>query len=265
MYNKLQLALKYIHFFVTASDRRGHGVHSPFVFTFITEVLNDRRYFYAYERIEALRSRLLQRSDKIEVLDYGAGSSVLKSNIRRVKDIAGWSLKSPKFGQLLFRIVHHYQPRTIIELGTSLGITSAYMAAAGSGAKVITLEGAPAIASIARWQFDQLGLANIELVEGSFDETLPGVLEKATTVDLGFVDGNHRKEPTLRYFNKLLPYLHNASILILDDIHWSREMEEAWEEIKNHRRVTCSIDLFFMGIILFNPDFKEKQHFKIRF
>lgn len=213
-----------------------------------------------------MRSHLRQRSDKIEVLDYGAGSSVLKTDVRRVKDIAKWSLKSPKYGQLLFRIVHHYQPRRIIELGTSLGISSAYMAAAaGSLAKVITLEGAPAVASIARLQFIQLELGNIELIEGRFDVTLPGVLEKVMTVDLGFVDGNHRKEPTLRYVNELMPYLHSASILILDDIHWSREMEEAWEEIKNHQRVTCSMDFFFMGIVLFNPDFKEKQHFKIRF
>ena len=265
MYNKFQLAFKYLQYYFTAANGRGHGVHSPFVFDFITNVLNDQRFFYAYDRVEHLREAALHNNASLDVLDHGAWSSVIPSRYRKVKDIARWSLKPPKYARLLFRMVNYYQPGTIIELGTSLGITTAYLALANTAAKVYTFEGAPAIADIARQHFDRLGLSNIHLTEGNFDDTLRPTLAKAGRADFVFIDGNHRREPTLRYFNWLLPYAQPGSLFVFDDIHWSTEMEEAWEAIRLHPAVTCSIDLFFVGIISFSPDFKEKQHFSIRF
>lgn len=265
MYTPLQLALKFFRYYITAVNGRGHGTHSPFVYTFITEVLNDQRYFYSYHRIEALRQEMLTSAAMIEVEDFGAGSSVLKDKQRKIKDIARLSLKSSKYAKLLFRIANYYRAENILELGTSLGITTAYLASANKTAKVYTLEGAAAVAEIAKNNFRKLGLNNIIQTTGNFDNTLAGVLEQMKSVDLVFVDGNHRKEPTLRYAAQLTPYLHKGSIVIFDDIHWSREMEEAWDTLRMDAPVTCSIDLFFIGILFCNPDFKIKQHFVIRY
>ncbi|MFT3945559.1 MAG: class I SAM-dependent methyltransferase [Agriterribacter sp.] len=265
MYNKFQLALKYIHYYVTAANGKGHGVHSPFVFNFITNVLNDKRAFYAFSNIEYIREQLLHSDDVIEVQDFGAGSSVMQQKTRKISDIAKWSLKPRKYAQLLFRMVNYYQPKTIVELGTSLGITTAYLASANRNAAVYSFEGADTIAERAQAFFNKSGLQNIQLIKGNFDNTFLPALRRINEVDFAFIDGNHRKEPTLRYFNQLLPYLHNNAIVILDDIHWSREMEEAWNAIKLLDCVTCSIDLFFIGIVLISKDFKAKQHFAVRF
>ncbi len=261
MYTRFQLALKYLYYFISASSGKGHGVHSPFVFDFINRVLNDKDRYYAYQEIESLREELKTDETMVEVLDLGAGAS----GSRRVRDIARRSLKLPKYAQLLFRMVNYYQPVLVVELGTSLGITTAYLAAANKSRQVYTLEGAPAIAAFAKRNFESLHLTNVHQVTGNFDNTLQPLLEKIRKAAFVFVDGNHRKEPTIRYFHYLLPYIDNDSILVFDDIHWSAEMEAAWEEIRQHSTVTCTIDLFFIGIVLFNTDFKVKQDFTIRF
>ena len=208
---------------------------------------------------------MLNDSSEIEVADFGAGSTVLKTNKRVVSKMAASSLKPKKFAQLLFRLVNYYKPKNIIELGTSFGITTSYLACANKNAQVYTLEGSTAIADKARQNFAILNAKNIELIEGDFAKTLPDLIEKIKQVDLVFVDGNHRKIPTLQYFEQLLPYATNDSIFIFDDIHWSKEMEEAWEIIKAHKAVTLSIDLFFIGIVWFRKDFMIKQQFSIRF
>ncbi|MES2330477.1 MAG: class I SAM-dependent methyltransferase [Bacteroidota bacterium] len=265
MYSPFTLGAKYIKYYLTASNGNGHGMHSPFVFTFITKVLNDDRSFYAYQNIESLRQLLLNDQQQLTIEDFGAGSRVKKNNVRSVSDIAHSSLKPKKFGQLLFRIVDAYAPQNILELGTSLGITTAYLASAKAGCTVVTMEGAKAVAAVARKNFTKLDLKNIELVEGNFDETLPATIKKMESIDMVFVDGNHRYEPTVRYYRELLPAMHEYSILIFDDIHWSKEMEQAWDEIRKDEAVTLSIDLFFIGLVFFRKEQKVKQHFVIRF
>ena len=162
-------------------------------------------------------------------------------------------------------MVKYYQPATVVELGTSLGITTSYLSLAKADANLITMEGSGEIARIAKLNFKTLGLKNIELIEGNFDNTLSPNVSRLSSVDFAFIDGNHRKEPTERYFRELLPKTNNDSILVFDDIHWSSEMEAAWETIKNNTAVTCSIDLFFIGLVFFRKEFQEKQHFRIRF
>ena len=218
-----------------------------------------------YEKVEALRNQLLNDHTILEVEDFGAGSMMDKKNKRTISSIAKNASKPKKFGQLLFRIVKYYQPSTILELGTSLGITTSYLSLARPDARLTTMEGSKEIARIVKQNFKILELKNVELVEGNFDDTLLSVVRGLSTVDLAFIDGNHRQEPTQRYFQELLAKSNNDSILVFDDIHWSSEMEAAWETIKNNAAVTCSIDLFFIGIILFRKEFKEKQHFVIRF
>ena len=265
MFTKFQLAKKYLNYYFAASNGKGHGIHSPFVFDFIKNVLRDKKKYDCYDVIETGRQKLLKQSARIEVEDFGAGSTIIKTKKRVVADMAGSSLKPKKYAQLLYRIVKYYKPETIVELGTSFGITTSYLAAGNTNGKVYTIEGSPAIAEIAQKTFDRVGLKNIELTTGDFNNTLPALLTKLNTVDLAFIDGNHRKEPTLDYFTKLINHSTLNSILIFDDIHWSAEMETAWAEIKLHPSVTLTIDLFFIGIVFINPDFKIPQHFTIRF
>ena len=266
MYSPVQLALKYIRYWLTASNGRGHAVHSPFVFEFITEVLNDDRCYYCFETIEQLRENLKLDTTELILQDYGAGSRVHASYSRKTADIASSSLKPKKFAQLLFRMVNFYQPQNILELGTSLGITTAYLASANMNVPVITMEGAKAVAAVARVNFRQLQLNNIEIIEGNFDDTLTSTINaQSALIDFAFIDGNHRNEPTIQYFEQLLLKATDRTVLVFDDIHWSREMEAAWEHIKAHPSVTLTIDLFYIGIVFFRTEQKVKQDFSIRF
>ncbi|HUS02558.1 MAG TPA: class I SAM-dependent methyltransferase [Chitinophagaceae bacterium] len=265
MYSRSQLAKKYIHYYLTASNGKGHGVHSPFVFDFIKNVLNDKKDYDRYHSIEKLRGELLQDRRSIEVEDFGAGSLAVPHRQKKISDITRSFLKTKKFAQLLFRIVQYYKPATIVELGTSLGITTAYIACAHKASEVFTLEGSKNVAAIAEDNFEKLGLQNVKVVKGNFDDTLPGLLSEIEKIDLVFVDGNHRKVPTLHYFQKFLQKSNDQSVFIFDDIHWSAEMEAAWKEIQQHPSVTLTIDLFFIGLVFFKKDIKAKQHFVIRF
>lgn len=265
MYSRFQLAKKYVQYYLSASNGKGHGIHSPFVFNFIIKVLNDKKKYSAYSLIEQQRKALLKNSNLIEVEDFGAGSSIIKSNKRMVSAIASTSLKSKKYAQLLFRIVNYYQPATMVELGTSFGISSSYLALGNVKGQVYTCEGSSSIAAIAQNNFTKFGLQNIHLIKGDFASTLSPLLNKLKEVDLAFVDGHHQKKATLDYFNLLLHHSKSSSILIFDDIHWSAGMEEAWAVIKAHPSVTLTIDLFFIGIVFINPNFKIPQHFSIRF
>ncbi len=265
MYSSTQLAVKYLRYYVTASSGKGHGIHSPFVFEFITRVLNDNKSYEAYYKVEGLRQRLLTDTRLLQIEDFGAGSTAGNTKEKRVQAIAKNAAKSKKFGQLLFRIANYYQPVSMVELGTSLGISAAYLAMGNPAGTLVTCEGAPAIAAVATDNLSQLGIGNATVTTGNFDQTLPQVLSQTTVVGLAFVDGNHRKRPTLQYFENLLPAMTATGILIFDDIHWSREMEEAWQQIKDHPACLLSIDLFFIGLVFFNPAFKVKQHFVIRF
>jgi len=265
MYSKPQLLLKYLQYFFTASNGKGHGMHSPFVFDFITKILNDKTIYPEYEKVEALRNQLLNDNTVLEVEDFGAGSVIDKKNKRTISSISKNAAKPKKFAQLLFRMIKYYQPPSVLELGTSLGITTSYISLAKPDARLITMEGSKEIAEVTKRNFRNLEIRNIEIVEGNFDNTLSSVVRGLSTVDFAFIDGNHKKDPTERYFKEFLAKTNNDSILVFDDIHWSSEMEAAWETIKKDAAVTCSIDLFFIGIVFFRKEFKEKQDFVVRF
>lgn len=253
---------EYIHYFLRA---RGIGnIHSPFVYDFMSNVLYDNRHFYAYDEIERLRNRLLLSKEEISVTDYGAGAVSTVPVTKTVRQVLKTSANPARRAQLLFRIAAHYQCRTIIELGTSLGITAMYLGASGRKAKVITLEGAQSLADRALKNFHELNIQNIELKPGTFEHTFPAALQQLKKADLIFFDGNHRKKATLDYFHQALPYSHENSIFIFDDIYWSQGMKEAWDEIKSHAAVTLSLDLFSFGIVFFRKQL-SKQNFVLRF
>ena len=255
---RLKFILKYIRYYFVAQNE--NDIHSPFVFDLLTNIIKDNNPFYIYEEIEATRSELLQSNKNITVRDFGTGSF----NKRKVKDIAKHSAKSPKYAQLLFRLINHFQPETLLELGTSLGISTLYQAAVNKNSKLITLEGCPQTAEIAGQNFRKLNINNIELVIGDFDDTLPDILKQLNKLDYVFFDGNHRKEPTISHFQQCLPFINNNTFFVFDDIHWSGDMERAWETIKEHPQVTITLDLFFIGLVFFRKEV-EKQHFVIWF
>jgi len=265
VYSSLQLAKKYLHYYLTSLNGKGHGMHSPFVFQFILHVLNNKSNYIPPKEIEELRNRLLDDKREIEIEDLGAGSRINAKKIRRLQQLARAAVKPKKYSQLLFRLGSHYKPHHIVELGTSLGITTSYLAAANPTSNIITIEGSSEIARIAGENFRQLQLNNIKQEVGNFDDLLSSIIYKLPSIDLAYIDGNHRYQPTINYFHQFLEKHHNNTIMVFDDIHWSAEMERAWAEIQKHVAVRCTVDIFFLGFVFFRKEFKEKQHFTIRF
>ncbi|MFD2786436.1 O-methyltransferase [Hymenobacter rubripertinctus] len=255
--------LSFLRFLLRSGN--AHGLHSPFVFGLYTHVINHAGTFAANTRVETRRTELLADSTAIAVRDFGAGSHTGAGRTRRLRDIARTAAKPPRLAQLLFRLVNHFQPGTVVELGTSLGLTTAYLAAANSQARVLTFEGCPATAAVARQTFQAVGIHNVTLIEGNLDDTLtPTLAALPAPVDFAFFDGNHRYEPTLRYFEQLNRHRTDHSVFVLDDIHWSADMERAWATIQQHPDVTLTIDLFYIGLVFFRPN-QPKQHFALRF
>jgi predicted O-methyltransferase YrrM len=265
MYSKSQLAFKWFQYAIKASNGRGHGIHSPFVYEFVRHVLLDKRSYPAYEQIEQVRKSLLSDKRKLPLSDFGAGSASGNMGTKTISSIAATALSSGKFGRLLFRLARHYHAAKIIELGSSLGISTAYLASGNSSSHVTTMEGSPAIARIATETFERLDLKNISQLTGNFDEGLTRLISTNPPADLVFIDGNHRKKPVLEYFDAFLNKTSPASLIVVHDIHWSAEMEEAWTIIRGHPGVKMSIDLFSAGLIFFREEFKVKQEFIIRF
>ncbi|MEE2953653.1 MAG: class I SAM-dependent methyltransferase [Bacteroidota bacterium] len=215
-------------------------------------------------KIAKLRNQLLKSEKEIQINDFGAGSNINHSDKRKIKDIVRNSAKNQKFGQLLYKIAQLYKPSIILELGTSLGISTCYLASGNKESNVITLEGCSNTAQIAKNNFEEINQENIEIILGDFSDTLEKKLNKIKSVDLVFIDGNHKEKSTISYFKTILKYSHEETIFIFDDIHWSEGMEKAWQYIKKHKKVSCSIDLFFLGIIFLDKEFK-KTHSVVRF
>lgn len=240
-----------------------HGIHSPFIYKLVDEVIYDHQPKKVYGEIEHTRKKLLADDRLITVTDLGAGSHLNNNKQKKVSAIAANALKAPKLAQLLHRLVAYLQPETVIELGTCLGVTSLYLQQAAPKAKVYTLEGCPQTAAVAGAQFAEAGLNNIDLIVGNFDDTLYGLIEKLPQLDFVFVDGNHQKDATLKYFNWCLPKVHENTLLIFDDIYWSEGMKQAWAEIKAHPQVTATVDLFWIGLVFFKPG-QVKEDFMVK-
>lgn len=256
------MILDYIKYLLKAQDE--HSLHSPFMFDFYTKILKDKSQKAEYASIEALRKQLFRDKRLITINDFGAGAKTNKNTQRTVADIAQKSLKKPSIAQLFYRIIKHYQYNNIFDLGTSLGITTAYLGKANKEVKLKSFEGCGETAKIAQENFGKLSLKNIEIVVGNIDETLPESLNKTEQLDFVFFDANHRYEPTIRYFEQCLSKIHDSSCFIFDDIYWSEEMKLAWQTIQKHEAITVSIDLFWVGIVFFRKE-QPKQHFILKF
>ena len=257
-----KFARDYLKYYFTAKSR--HGVHSPFVYELIDEVIYDFGAKTAYLPIEQIRQQLLQSKAKVTVVDLGAGSHINKNHVKEVREIAKNALKPPRLAQLIYRLVANLQPKNLIELGTCLGVTSLYLHKANPSATLTTIEGCREIADVAAKNFEASDAENIRLLVGNFDVVLPEVLEKEQKIDFVFIDGNHTEEATLRYFGWILPKAYDKTVIVFDDIYWSEGMKAAWKKIKQHPQVSITIDLFWIGLVFFKKD-QVKENFKVKF
>jgi predicted O-methyltransferase YrrM len=260
----LYIAKQYLKYRLWAKNL--HGVHSPFVYHFNEEVLNSNKHFYAYDIIEELRTQYLGSTDSLEVLDLGAGSHTGASKHRGIAQIAKSAARQKKYGELLFRIQNEYGYKNILELGTSLGIGAAYLALANSGSTIISIEGSDNISRYAQKKLAEISVNNVRCKVGAFDDVIPQLLEENTTqFDCVVIDGNHRYQPTVDYYHLLKPAMSSNSLMVFDDIYWSKEMTDAWQYIKAQEGIFVTVDLFQFGLVFFKEEFTAKQHFTLRY
>jgi predicted O-methyltransferase YrrM len=258
----LRLIIGYIVYWFESVGR--HGLQSTFLYNLNEAVWRFDKKNPAQKRIEDYRNACLKNNTVIAVKDFGAGVNGNKHKELSIASIAKNAAKPPKYARMLFRLMEYLKPTNVIELGTSLGVSSLYLCAGNPKMKLTTLEGCDNTAAFTSNQLKQFPDLSIDIVTGNFDHTLPSVLQSSNKIDAIYIDGNHRYEPTLRYFEMCLPYLHDDSFIIFDDINWSEEMQQAWNEIKKHPSVSISIDVYMIGIVFFNKGF-SKQDFKIRY
>lgn len=257
----LHLLKSYLKFLWHSKNQ--HGVHSPFVFNLVTKCFYDKTRYTDYQILREYRNALLQNKNSIKVTDFGAGSRVFKSNIREIAKIAKTAGITPRRAELLFRIVRYFQPASILEIGTSLGLATSALSLGHAKTKIKTLEGCPETMAIAKSQSQLQNFKNIDFINTEFSQFLISEKLQATSYNLIYIDGNHSKQATLEYFTLLLPTITNATVWLFDDIHWSKDMEEAWKIIKEHPKVTVTIDTFQWGLVFFRYE-QEKEHFVIR-
>lgn len=242
------------------NSTNAHGVHSPFVFDLVCRCFYDRTDYSEYKILKDYRNSLLQNKKTIEITDFGAGSRVFKSNTRAINKIAETAGISPKDAKLLFRVVNYFNPETILEIGTSLGLATSALALGKQN--ITTLEGCQETAKVAQLQFQKFNF-NVNSIVTEFEGYLQTLNLRPKILDLIYFDGNHSKDATLNYFELLLPTISNETVWVFDDIHWSEGMEEAWEIIKKHPEVTVTIDTFQWGFVFFRKE-QVKEHFIIR-
>ncbi len=241
-----------------------YNVHSPFIYSFAENVLDDQRHFYAFEKLDRLRNQLLADTTLVPTPEYGAGSKNGQAPQRSIRELAKTVITPKPVGEILFKTVNHFGPTHILELGTALGMGTLYLAlAAAQSATVYTLEANKDFTAIAQKHFDKLDATNITCVNGRFEEKLTVVLQKMDQLDLAFFDGHHTHQATLANFNLCLEKAHEKTVFIFDDINWSEDMHTAWEEIGQHPQVTYTVNLFRLGIAFFHPNKQGKSHYSL--
>ena len=259
---KIKIIIRYIKYLLASKNH--HAIHSPFVFDLVTNIIYKKTSTNKTTEIESLRLALCKNNKLISVKDFGAGSNINKNKERKIKDIAKNSSKNKKFGELLYRIVKHFKPTEIFELGTSFGISTLYLSKANSNSNITTFEGCKESAKIALENFKKLDCTNIDTIVGEFGETFSKKLAEKSNVNMVFIDGNHSEDATIRYFKESIKYSDQKTILIFDDIHWSSGMEKAWDYIKKSQKTRVTVDLFFVGLVFLDQKL-SKENFIIRF
>ena len=258
----VRLVFDYVGYYLSAKNR--HGLQSTFVYNLNEAVWRKDAKNPIQYNIEQYRKSLKNDHSKIKVRDFGAGFSGKVYKELPISFITKRSSKPAKYARMLFRLVQHLKPQYLLEVGTSVGISALYQAMGNPNCKMITLEGCENTAALSEKGFKQFPDLDIEVLVGEFSSTIPLAISKMPRLDYVYLDGNHKLEPTLKYFEMCLEKAHEETVIIVDDINWSDEMKAAWIKICDHPRVTISIDVFMMGIVFLNKGF-SKQHFVIRY
>ncbi len=240
-----------------------YDIHSPFVFQLVKAMLEDRRRFYVFSDLTGLREHIKYNHNLVPQSQFGAGSQIITKKEISIAELGRKVAVDEKNGQLLFRLVNFLKPKHLLELGTSLGLSTLYQAAAALNSEIITIEGSPAIAQVAQQHIEGLGYQNIKVLNGSFASQLPQVLSDFPTLDYVYLDGDHSYAPTLSYFEQCLPQLHDQSVFVVADIYWSDDMLRAWKVLQNHPAVSLSVDFYDFGILFFRKENQEKEHFSV--
>ncbi|MBS3770607.1 MAG: class I SAM-dependent methyltransferase [Bacteroidales bacterium] len=262
----VKFGLKYLHFLISARHFKGYGLHSPFIFQLYRKVIS-KKDDKVLEGIRKFRKYLLKSKTVVDCGEFeaGAGSKYgQKPNRVRLNKIIRSSSVPHKYGKILYYLVRNIQPANILEMGTSVGISTLYLALGWEKARVWSIEASRGKLSIALDNFQTLGITNVYLYNGGFDVQLVRVLDHMPSVDMVFIDGDHKKQTTLNYFELILDFVHNDTVIVIDDIHWSSGMEAAWDQIQDYENVQVSVDLFHMGILFFRKELSPET-FKIRY
>lgn len=262
MTDKIHQIFHFVRHYLSAS-RKGHGIHSPFAYALCEEVFYNATPFYDFQVLNSIRKNLIADRSEIEMTDLGAGSKVLKSKKRRICDIARVGISPKLQAELLYRLANYLSCRTIIELGTSVGLTTLYLSKACAKGKVYSVEGSKGLHQFAQSLAEASHANNIHFIHSDFDSALPDLLHSIDSLDLFYIDGNHTCEATKKYFQMAMAKKNDRSVFVLDDIYWSRDMTKAWNDIRSDEAPTLTIDLFYFGLVFFLPDIKEKTHLKM--
>ncbi len=232
-----------------------HGIHSPFVFDLVRHGLK-KPLPKKLREIHRLKKEL-GRSKTPVTNNFGTNSGTFTGE-GTLAQIAKTVSVPKKYGQLLYRLAAHFQPDFIVELGSCIGISTAYLAA--TDIPVLSVEGNAQFANLAKENLERLALENGTIYNTSFQEFISQELPQLPFIPFLYLDGDHSYEATLEYFHQLLPYTREESIFVLDDIYWSAGMQKAWNEIRLHPSVGISMDFFKFGVLSFKPMI-QKQHF----
>ena len=259
----VQRSAAFFKYRLFAGHYKGFRIHPPFAFYLVREVIYERHPFYAFQKIDAARRMLMNNKQKVEVRSDGA-RSFTGNGRKSIRKIVREGSLPPKYGKLIFRLIDHFHARQILELGTGTGLGTLYMALPDSRSRVVTVESNHQLCLVARRLFEVTEVKNAEVINGVFQDVLPGVLRSFEKLDLVFFDGDHQWGSTIEYFEMCLEKIHNDTIFVFDDIHWSPGMEKAWQDIVRHPRVTVSFDLYRIGLVFFRKEC-TRQHYVVRY
>ncbi|MBC7693964.1 MAG: class I SAM-dependent methyltransferase [Burkholderiales bacterium] len=260
---ELKRILKYLNYRLTAYSE--HDLHSPFLYNFYMELIKNEFPFGDFEELNTIRKKIIKDSTVINYKDLGAGSKKLSSDKRLVKQITMHGIAQKKQAEFLYRLLNKFMPATVVELGTSIGLSTLYFSKASPRSDIYTIEGCLDLVEFSKKLFIEQQARNIQNISGHFDTAFPKLLQSLNHLDFLYIDGNHAYEPTMRYFTLALEKKNTNSIFVFDDIYWSAGMQQAWKEISAHPDVMLSLDLFYFGIVFFRTEQKNKEHFVLKF